>query len=426
MVKVKTLFAVTFLLAQLCAFAQDKTEKYNPNVISKSDVSDSSMIRAYWTTSSEFFTDPKVPQFIFVSPNSKFSLGIGGYVNVTANVDFNGYAEGPDLIPSLIETPNSSINDGQFNFDARHSRLFFKVIDKRANGKDVVAYVETDFRGGVSHVLRLRKAYISYAGFHIGQDWTTMLDLAAFPAMVNFQGPNAAFANRVVMFRYTYEINDRWKMAVAFEEPYFALNKTGLPVDFEKRPQHSPNIPAYVQYTKGGSHFRLSALLNPMYYYNVMSKDKHTAYGWATQLSGMVKVSSLFSFSFNGLYGEGIGNQCQDLYDEGYTLIPKAGDPSTLRPLPMVAAYGNLIFNISPKVFSTGGYSFSKVIPGTYGSSNMIDDWYKQGQLVWANVFWNPLPYLQLGVEYNWGKRTNIDGVYGSANRLSAMIQYNF
>lgn len=384
-------------------------------------IGDSAAIREQWATTSDNMRNIHTPQFIFLSPNKKFSLQIGGYVNATANYDFNGYVEGPDFISSLIETPNSTVKNGQLNFDIKTSRITFRVVDYNVNGKELAAYIETDFRG-TGKTLRIRRGFVTYSGLLIGQDWTTMMDQKAFPVMVNFQGPSAAFANWPMMVRYTHHINSNLEATIALEEPYFSLNKVGISSQYSSKPQTLPNIPAYIEYTRNGNHLRLTAFLNPMSYHTNDNNANHSAYGWTTQLSGLGRFTSKLSASFNAMYGKGVANLTQDFYDQGYNLIPSEANQGVLKPLPMVAAYGAISYSISSKMLLTGGYSFVKF---DYGTAT-VDSWYKKGDMAWGTLFWYPTPYVQIGVEYTRGHRVNLNSDKGTANRLAAMIQYNF
>lgn len=381
---------------------------------------DTTILKQAWTTTPDNKNSP-TPQFVFLTPNKKFSLQIAGHLNVTANYDFNGFVHGPDFIPILIETPNSTIKDGQLNLDIKTSRLSFRVIDYNVNGKNLEAYFETDFRGA-NKTLRIRRGFISYAGFLVGQEWTTMMDLDAFPNMINFQGPNAAFANWPIMIRYTHRLTDNLEGCIALEEPYFSLNQDGLNSRFISKPQTLPNVPVYIQYAKNGNHLRLTGLFNPMSYHNQDINKNYNAYGWTVQLSGLAKFTSKFTASFNALYGKGVANLTQDFYDLGYNLIPNTSNPNLLKPLPMLSAYGVLSYSIRPNLSITGGYSFVKFDH----NDASYEKWYKKGEMIWGTIFWNPIEYFQVGLEYTWGQRINVNKDNGSANRIAAMIQYNF
>jgi hypothetical protein len=52
-------------------------------------------------------------------------------------------------------------------------------------------------------------------------------------------------------------------------------------------------------------------------------------------------------------------------------------------------------------------------------------DQYKYGQYLCNNLFYT-FGQLQLGVEYLWGARKNMDGTFAHDNRLQFMAQINF
>ena len=43
-----------------------------------------------------------------------------------------------------------------------------------------------------------------------------------------------------------------------------------------------------------------------------------------------------------------------------------------------------------------------------------------------ANVIWSVNENLSTGLEYMYGRRTNTDGRYGTAQRIQAMVKYAF
>lgn len=51
---------------------------------------------------------------------------------------------------------------------------------------------------------------------------------------------------------------------------------------------------------------------------------------------------------------------------------------------------------------------------------------YKYGLYGTANIFWNITPRCQTGVEYNFGKRQNMDREHRWVNRVSMMAQFSF
>ena len=98
------------------------------------------------------------------------------------------------------------------DFQARESRLNFRVDHKTAGGNSVTAFVEMDFftDGGGNEVVsnsyspRLRHAFIKYDKWTFGQTWSTFQDVAALPEALDFVGPaESTTFIRQSMIRYT-------------------------------------------------------------------------------------------------------------------------------------------------------------------------------------------------------------------------------
>ena len=81
----------------------------------------------------------------------------------------------------------------------------------------------------------------------------------------------------------------------------------------------------------------------------------------------------------------------------------------------------------TPKLFVTATYSHVRAYvdrfedaDSTWGST------YKYAQYVAANMFYNINSIVQVGVEYDYGRRVNYDGRQAHDNRLQAMLQVSF
>ncbi len=49
-----------------------------------------------------------------------------------------------------------------------------------------------------------------------------------------------------------------------------------------------------------------------------------------------------------------------------------------------------------------------------------------KGGTAHVNIIWSPVKRINTGIEYIYGKRTNVDGDFGEANRVQFMIKYIF
>ena len=367
------------------------------------------------------------PKFIFSTRNNRFSLGIGGYINLRTSYDMKGAVDNIDFVPYDIPMEATYANRQRIMMDATTSRLFTKAVINSPTLGQVVAFVDMDFRGGeeFSYTPRLRSAYISMLGFTAGRDVTTFCDLEAAPLTVDFQGPNAYNFNFATLLRYEANLVDNHlKLGVAAEMP----TVSGTYGDyFAPVSQRVPDFPMYVQYAWGAnrqSHFRASAVLRNMYLHNADTGRNTSLFGWGVQASGRVVTCDYFTMFFNGVYGKGVTPYIQDLTGSGLDFTPNPENAYQIQTMPMwswqVAGQVNII---PSKLFASGGYSTVRVNKnhGYYAESE-----YKRGTYIFGNVFYQATDNCRLALEYLHGSRTDMDTTKGEANRLSLMVQYNF
>ena len=381
----------------------------------------------YLMTQREGFQQVHNPQFIFSTSDNRFSLGIGGYVNLRTSYDFKGAVDNIDFIPYQIPLDATYANRQRVMMDATTSRLFTKAVINSPSIGQVVAFVDIDFRGGkeFSYTPRLRSAYVSLLGFTAGRDASTFCDLKAAPLTVDFQGPNAYNFNFATMLRYEkafYE--DHFKVGVAAEMPVVSgtYGESFAPIS-----QRVPDFPMYVQYAWGRnrqSHFRASAVLRNMYMHNLKTESNTSLFGWGVQASGRIETCDFFTLYFNGVYGQGITPYIQDLTGSGYDFTPNPENLDQIQTMPMWAWQAAGQINLIPtKLFASGGYSVAHI---EQKNGYYAEDEYKRGTYIFGNVFYQATDNLRLAVEYLRGSRKDMNSVKGTANRASIMIQYNF
>ncbi|MFT3965623.1 MAG: hypothetical protein QM690_07055, partial [Sphingobium sp.] len=96
--------------------------------------------------------------------------------------------------------------------NARQTRLFFDTSTPLA-GKDLKTHVEFDFalatapagaqRATNPYTPTLRRAFINYGRWLLGQEWTTFQNPALFPETTDFVGPlEGAIFVRQMMVQY--------------------------------------------------------------------------------------------------------------------------------------------------------------------------------------------------------------------------------
>ncbi|MFI3282645.1 MAG: DcaP family trimeric outer membrane transporter [Rikenellaceae bacterium] len=362
------------------------------------------------------------------SSNEKYSLSIGGNINMRASYDFNGaIVYHPDFITSLIPTPG--VNDAQrrFSLDATTSRVEVKGRAKTEKYGDVELCLNMDFRGGSadSYTPRVRLAYISVANFVVGRNFTTFCDMGSAAPNIDFQGPSVCPYIYTTQIRYARSFkDDRLTVGVAME--YNPYESSSLSAEYDYQQQYIPSIPAYVQYAWGeqnSGHIRLTGLYKSIPLYNITEQSTLNLSGWGAQLSGSIGVCSHLKLYYSGTCGEGITGYMQDSYASGLDVTMSTGANPTPTMTFMYGWQAAGLVQITDRMLMSAGYSEVNI---EGDASRFVDSDYRRGEYLFANLFYSLTPRIQLAAEYLWGSRTNNNSDRGTANRINTMIQYNF
>lgn len=375
------------------------------------------------------------PTATLTSKSGQYSISISGNINMKASYDFNGSINNPDFITSLISVPGSFDDDRRFYLDATTSRVELKGMAHSELVGDVELCLNMDFRGGSigSYTPRVRLAYISLKGFVVGRNFTTFCDMGSVAPNIDFQGPNVCPFIYSTQIRYTkplfdnkvliggaIEYQDYQSSTLGDEDP---LSPSGQAFCYQD--QYAPDLIGYLQYNwrEHNNHIRLTGLYKSIPLYNyTLSKDVNLN-GWGTQLSGSLGLGRFVKLYYSGTLGEGITNYMQDTYGSGLDVIVSSGNSPTASMTLMYGYQLSALAQLTDRTMVSGGYSIINIEGAK--SKFMASD-YRQGEYLFANIFYSVTPRIQLSSEYLWGKRTNNDGAHNSANRFYTMIQYSF
>ncbi|MDE5641945.1 MAG: porin [Muribaculaceae bacterium] len=365
------------------------------------------------------YNDPSAPRFLFLDREGRGALGIGGAVNAVAMYDMKGAIANEGFVTYDIPVPGSPALRNRFGADATNTSLFLKLVTKNTRIGRVTVYVQTNFTGNDGNYgLQLKQAYVSVGGFLIGKGRSTFADAAAEAPTVDNEGPSGQVSAKNLMFQYKTPSYKGLSGAISVELPEADYT---LAPQTEAISQRFPDIPVYVQYAWGSdSHIRASAILRELSYRDLATAANHFATGWGVQLSTVSDLGAGLGIFGHATYGHGIASYVNDLGGNGYDLVPDGNGRLT-----------------APGTFAwTAGFTYQPVKPlllsacysqaQAYDLGHMASDSYRYGQYAALTAYYNVSPDLQFGLEYLWGKRKDISGLSGHANRLEACIQYNF
>ena len=341
----------------------------------------------------------------FRLPGSETSVRFYGYAEAHAIHDLK--QPGPsDTFTDLMFQPldNSGGQKGKTKFTAQTSRFGFESSTPTALGA-FNTKLEMDFYSygaGNRNRLRLRHAYGEYAGFLIGQTWSTFMDLDDLPETVDFNGPIGAPFSRRTMIRYTYaDAKAGYKLTAAIEDPED-------------------------QFGGGSANERLPQI--------VLRADK--SFDWGA-LNARVLAHEKRSFAeVKRGFGVGIGGSYKitdkDLLMGQYTRVD--GDIDQLygsNGYAIDATTGAITFDKNQGLVVGYAKTFSDQLRGTvsYGmnrgkTAQAVDN--RTLQQVFVNVIYSPIKNVELGAEYIHGKRKTFTPETGTMSRFDLMGRYSF
>ena len=161
----------------------------------------------------------------FRLPGSETSLRFYGYAEAHALHDIRATAPG-DHFSNLMEQPldGSGAPKGTTRFTAQASRFGFESSTPTGSGAfntklemDFYAYCGSECN---RNRLRLRHAYGEYAGWLVGQTWSTFMDLDNTTETIDFNAQLGVPFSRRTQVRYTWgDPRAGFRLSVALEDP---------------------------------------------------------------------------------------------------------------------------------------------------------------------------------------------------------------
>ncbi len=281
-------------------------------------------------------------------------------------------------------------------------------------------FIETDF-AGASRTSRLRHAFLQTDRFVVGQTWSTFSDPEADPIGIDFEGLNAISRLRQPLFRWTPKgTGARYQWAFAVENP--APDLTGaqgvnLTPDFIARLKFHPGKKrGLALYT---DHIQLSLLVRQLRgEVPGDSVDALATAGIGGNISGVLvprwDADDRVKFAVNA--GSGIGRYIADLSSLGGQDAVYDPVQVSLRALPVASGYFGYEHAWS-RVFTTA------VTYGVVNVSNLdiqTEDAFHRTQRTSINLMWNPVPFVDIVVEYLAGTRVNKDGQRASSSQIQS------
>ena len=379
--------------------------------------------------------DPNFPGAWYL-PGTTAAMKIGGYVNLSMVTSFD-----PMLIPDRFIV-GSIPADGQTvagavegtQVSAQQTRINWEYREQTKPG-EIRAFVEGDFQGS-SETFRLRHAFGQFRTILAGKTWSTFMDNDSQPEEVDVEGINGQVLLRHSQIRWFPQFGKDLNLKIALEDPATDINngqgqkgRFDIVASLNKMPLGR----------FGRWNYRVGLVLRDLRAIDSLTDDDgslpiESTTGWGITTGGrqpMTRWGENDYILWQLTYGEGIGQYINDLstVGGGDAVFDPAGK---LRALPVFSGYASYMHRWPMK------WRFLKTWPGILRSSFTFswvdinnydfqsDGAYARTLRASANLMYNPTKNIQGGLEFLWGKRTNMDGSKGTAAQVQFAMRYIF
>lgn len=428
-----SLIAISIIICGIASNAQHQTEiqidslrnNHRITVIGNGETPHQDSVRAlldkFYIDQFRHFQDPRAPYFLFMSKDSKFAMGIGGVVRMRGWYDWGGVIPYNGFIPEAISVPRNDIARRKISTTPAGTALYFRVIGNNHRLGDYQLYIETNFDGYNQVGMKLKKAYATVNDWTIGYANSTFGDPAAFPMLIDAQGPQAEVQTTAVLVRWMHSFNKNWTVAASVETPQSQVDYDNIATS--KVDDWFPNIATFGQFGWGtNEHIRLSGIMRVLPYHDMINGSNEREIGWGLQLSSVFRPIKPLTIYATGNIGRGYGSLTGDLIMGNYDLLNNPNKPGEMYAPSSFAWYGAVQYNFLPNLYATATFGQERLLP----QHKVSGDTYKYGLYSAFNVFWDITPRFEVAAEVNFGKRANFNGESNWARRACIMAQFSF
>jgi len=340
-----------------------------------------------------------------IVPGTNTSIHLYGYAETAVVHDFK-QSSSPDVFTDLMFQPldNAGGVTRRTQFSAETSRIGFASSTPTPAGVFKTT-VEADFYSyGADNrkLIRLRHAYGEYAGWLVGQTWSTFMDVDNLPETLDFNGPVGAPFSRRAQVRYAFgDAGSSVGVTLALEEP---ADQFGGPSANERFPQLIARFDK--RFARGTVNLRLLT--------HEKRSPTETRRGYGVAIGGSFKLSpkDLLTGQFTRVDGD-----IDQLYGaNGYAIDAGSGAITFDRNRGLVLGYAHFF---SDKLRANASFGMNRGKRAQTANNRALRE-------VFFNLIYSPIKNIDLGGEWVLGERETFDGQTGTLSRLGLMGRYSF
>lgn len=365
--------------------------------------------------------DNGLPRFTIVGKNHQYYIGIGAQFLGEAAFDFGDEMSSPLLFTPSAITPSTPGNRSSLGFAWQSSSVYLNAVAMPGTDNQVGLFFKGNFTGN-NNAFNCFHFYAKYRGLTAGYTTSAFVDGAAEPMTIDFEGPNGYPFVTLFNASWQQKFTDNFSGAIGIDAPSASVTVGDKTSEVNQR---IPAIPLYLQYAwdGGNSHLRLSGLVRPIQYRNLVSNKNATLTGLGVQLSGMAHLAGPLSVSYNATYGRGISNYLQDDNGLGVDAIASK-DAGKMEMVKSLGVTGGLNCNFTSKL--SGNLVYSHLTNWLPDNAEPQTEQYRYGDYVAANLIYNVNRFVSAGIEYDYGHRKDFAGTALHTNRLQLQLAVTF
>jgi hypothetical protein len=356
----------------------------------------------------------------FVKADGLFTDTEYGDVPSGAGRDF--YVPGSTPVPGVsgVSPESSDAESVDFNAHAKQTRINFGTDTILEGGDKLMTRFEIDFYGSAGGNERvnnsngpvMRHAYVQWRNWLVGQTWSNFMDVATLPEAVDFIGTtDGTTFVRQPQVRYTIG-----GFSLSAENPETSITPFGGGAQITADDSRLPDITARYAFKGDWGHIALAGLLRELSYETATIDD--TSWTGALSLSGKFNVFSKDDIRWM-LLGGNLGRYV-GLNFANDAVLDSGGDLEGIDGYAGFIAYRHVW---TPKLRST----FSYAMQDYDNDSDLTGLTANKSSDSWTiNLFYSPLPKLDIGAEYRRANREVENGDNGDLDRLQLTTKYSF
>mmetsp|Transcript_28506 Transcript_28506/g.66218 ORF Transcript_28506/g.66218 Transcript_28506/m.66218 type:complete len:385 (-) Transcript_28506:1345-2499(-) len=332
--------------------------------------------------------------------------------------DFRNYNAASGFGPATIPMKSDANNRQRSIFDIYNATLGIKKALSLSDSEDEIITIVVKTK--LKKELSLKSMYADYRRFRIGK------------ATTNFCDPDACdlVSGGSVQVRWKQQLQPSFSYTVAMEEApdlviYPEIKEEDRKGEDLQPHKNLPALSANARYEQEKLwHIQTSGLLRFLEHYNTNSEKDVYLPAWGVNMGiSYHLIPELTVLRLQGVYGQGIGSylaDIEDLAEEAMTVYTKKNEKSKCKTLDAWGFGVGIVHQWLPKLSSEATYRIVSTV-----DEDREKESYKHGHAASVNLVYHLTKQIQVGTEYLFGMRKNLNGDAKDAHRMQAVVGFS-